>query len=210
MGAMNYGTTKAIDGTTEYGTVTGTGVAQSDPYDRRTTYGFDAFAEISLLTVAAKTAAEGAGGDFDETTDEITITAHGYQDGVVVRLTTTGTIPTGLAAATDYWVGVVDANTIKLYSSLANLIAGTAVDFTDKGGAGDTTLTQQTDDVDVYVDVAPTSDGPWCPYGGMSAEAFASGVWHKHFETSAPWVRCRVEINKGNATTIEAWLTSMG
>lgn len=60
--------------------------------------------------------------------------------GMKVRATTTGALPTGLALATDYFVIRVDATTIKLASSLANAIAGTAIDITAIG-SGTHTLT---------------------------------------------------------------------
>jgi hypothetical protein len=72
----------------------------------------------------------------------ITITAHPYALGTKVALTTAGSLPTGLSA-TNYYVIPVDVNTIKLASSLANAVAGTAVDITTEGG-GTHTLTAAT------------------------------------------------------------------
>ena len=81
---------------------------------------------------------------FDSTADTISITAHGFSTGAVFQLTTDGTLPTGLALATDYYAIVVDANTLKLASSFNNALAGTAVDFTDDGTAAQTaTLTPE-------------------------------------------------------------------
>ncbi len=67
------------------------------------------------------------------TANTVTITAHGLGSGVKGQLTTTGGLPTGLSTSTDYFVIVVDANTIKLATSLANAVAGTAVDLTGEG-----------------------------------------------------------------------------
>lgn len=67
------------------------------------------------------------------TTDICTATAHGFKTGDRVRLTTTTTLPAGLAAATTYYVIYVSANTFKLASTDANATAGTAVDVTDTG-----------------------------------------------------------------------------
>lgn len=53
-----------------------------------------------------------------------------------VNVTTTGTLPAGLAAATDYYVIIYqrkDKPRIKLASSLANALAGTAIDLTTAG-----------------------------------------------------------------------------
>lgn len=74
------------------------------------------------------------------TTDRITITAHALITGTKVAATTTGVLPGGLSA-TNYWVIKVDADTLKLASSLANASAGTAVDITSAAGGGTHTLT---------------------------------------------------------------------
>lgn len=56
-----------------------------------------------------------------------TLTSHGLATGDGVYLTTTGALPTGLTANTRYWVIKVDANTFRLATSLANALAGTAI-----------------------------------------------------------------------------------
>lgn len=53
--------------------------------------------------------------------------------GTRVRLTTTTTLPGGLATATDYYVIRVSDTTFKLATSFANAIAGTAINITDAG-----------------------------------------------------------------------------
>lgn len=53
--------------------------------------------------------------------------------GTRVRLTTSGTLPGGLATATDYYVIKVSDTTFKLATSYANAIAGTAIDITSAG-----------------------------------------------------------------------------
>jgi len=53
--------------------------------------------------------------------------------GTRVRLTTTTTLPAGLALATDYYVIKVDDSTFKLATSYANAIAGTPINITDAG-----------------------------------------------------------------------------
>ena len=53
--------------------------------------------------------------------------------GTRVRLTTTTTLPAGLALATDYYVIRLSDTTFSLGSSYANAIAGTAVNITDTG-----------------------------------------------------------------------------
>lgn len=53
--------------------------------------------------------------------------------GTRVRLTTTTTLPAGLATATDYYVIRISDTTFKLATSYANAIAGTAIDITSTG-----------------------------------------------------------------------------
>lgn len=53
--------------------------------------------------------------------------------GTRVRLTTSGTLPAGLATATDYFFIRMDDNTFELASSYANAIAGTQINITDAG-----------------------------------------------------------------------------
>lgn len=50
-----------------------------------------------------------------------------------VRLTTTTTLPAGLATATDYYVIKISDTTCKFATSYANAVAGTAIDITDAG-----------------------------------------------------------------------------
>ena len=53
--------------------------------------------------------------------------------GQLVFLTSAGTLPAGLFAATPYYVIPLSGSTGKLASSLANAVAGTPVTFTDNG-----------------------------------------------------------------------------
>lgn len=101
-----------------------------------------AFTGIKLLAAQPKPVTIVAD-DVDGVTsgaDTLTVTGHALKTGDgPVRFTTSGTLPGGLALATDYWVGVVDANTIKLFATRAALLSGgtvalaTAVDITSAG-----------------------------------------------------------------------------
>lgn len=80
-------------------------------------------------------------GDVDVADDEITLTAHSYYTGLVGQLTTTGALPAGLALTTDYYIIVIDEDTVSLASSLEDAIAGIAVDITAAAGTGTHTFT---------------------------------------------------------------------
>ncbi len=65
----------------------------------------------------------------DDTANTLTKASHGMADDTVVRLTTTDTLPTGFALATDYYVVSSTTNTFKL----AAAESGTAISFTGTG-----------------------------------------------------------------------------
>lgn len=67
------------------------------------------------------------------TTDRVTITTHGQQTGSKGQMTTSSALPTGLSTSTDYFIIKIDANTVQFASSLANAVAGTAIDLTNAG-----------------------------------------------------------------------------
>jgi len=56
----------------------------------------------------------------------VTKTAHGFTGGERLRLSTTGTLPTGLDNTTDYFVFYVDVNTFRL-QTMSNVLAKTFV-----------------------------------------------------------------------------------
>ena len=86
----------------------------------------------------------------DQPTGKLTATGHAYKQGDgPFLLTTTGALPAGLDTVTSYYVGVVDANTVQLYTSLeAAMSGGTPVTLTSAGSgtnsiAASTTSTQR-------------------------------------------------------------------
>lgn len=126
-----------------------------------------------------------------------------FKSGTKVRFTTTTTLPTGLALATDYWLVRVSATTARVAASYADYIAGTVIAFTD-AGTGTHTLTCQTRAIDgvgcqaaFVVQTQPTAGGPnltasnydnsagttgrafqGTPNMGATADAYAARVLH--------------------------------
>lgn len=82
----------------------------------------------------------------DVNTDELVVTGHGLGSGAKVRLSTSGTYPTGsggdLDGDTDYYVIRIDDNTIRLASSFSDAVATipTQVPITDATGSGAITI----------------------------------------------------------------------
>lgn len=104
------------------------------------TEGLETLSVHAIYTVAASTALTfDSATEVDITTEQLIIPTHGWATGRKLVLSTAGVLPTGLAAGT-YYAIAVDANTIKLASSLVNAQAGTAVNITAIG-TGTHTLT---------------------------------------------------------------------
>lgn len=80
-------------------------------------------------------------GDVSVANDTVTETAHGFSTADEVTLSTTGTLPAGLATSTTYYIIVVDADTFKFASTVDNANAGTAVNITGAAGGGTHTVT---------------------------------------------------------------------
>lgn len=57
----------------------------------------------------------------------VTKTAHGLVTGDCISFVTTGALPTGLVADTDYWVIRIDNDTFNLATTYSNAIAGTKI-----------------------------------------------------------------------------------
>lgn len=95
-------------------------------------YKEDGTASPTSMTVATTAGVQTA---VDVTANTIAFVSHGLTTGRDIALSiNSGSLPAGTSATT-YYAIVVDANTIKLASSLANAEAGTAVDITDYGTA---------------------------------------------------------------------------
>lgn len=69
----------------------------------------------------------------------IAIATHGFATADPIVFATTGTLPTNITAGTEYYAIRVDANNIKVASSVANAYAGTAIAYV-AAGAGSSTV----------------------------------------------------------------------
>lgn len=97
-------------------------------------------------------------------TSVFNIPDHGLGEGLTVRLTSTGTLPTGLSTGTDYYIIVVDEDYVSFASSLANAQAGVAINVTNEGtSAGVNTVDVTALVGDLLLVGALQEDGPWFP-----------------------------------------------
>lgn len=136
-------------------------------------------------------------GDVNITTDEITMTSHGFITGLVGQLTTTGALPTGLSAATNYYVIKVSDNIVKLASSYNNAIAGTAVDITAAAGTGTHTFTPTALSATVKLQSTVNGDD-WIDISGKSTAVSATGsAIHTLSDFAEPMIRTVVTQTSG-------------
>ena len=88
-------------------------------------------------------------------TSEITLNDHGFFDGLKVRFTSSGGLPTGLSAGVDYFVIPTGANTFKLATTEVKALSATADVTLSSQGTGTHTILPQlnaaTDDSVLWV-----------------------------------------------------------
>ncbi len=95
---------------------------------------------MAVNVVANSTAITFVDGDVGVLANTVTKAAHGWATGRKVAATTNGGLPTGITA-TNYYMIVVDANTLQFAASAALALVGTAIDITAAAGGGTHTLT---------------------------------------------------------------------
>ena len=91
-----------------------------------------------VLVTAGSTTFDFVDGDVNTGTDRITENTHGMVEGDVIRLTTTGTLPTGLELQTTYFVRNPNVNDFQL----SETPDGSIVDITAAAGGGTHTATR--------------------------------------------------------------------
>jgi hypothetical protein len=122
-----------------------------------------------------------------QVSETLTMTGHGQVTGSKGQCTNSGgALPTGISALTDYFIIVVDANTVKLASSLALAVAGTAIDisgdgtgvqtFTPTTSAGNVIKARFSHDDTYYTDIT-TTNFPTCPIATVTVATTTGGVY---------------------------------
>lgn len=155
---------------------------------------------------AATPLANGTASEVNVDTDSLTIPAHGLTEGLKGQLTTTGTLPTGLSLATDYFVIVADANTIKLATTLANAQAGTAVDITSQGASGSVNTFTATALAGGGIKLQQTDADPakydlWTDVAAATAITADATIYLEKDRPTARWVRVGLTLTAGHIST---------
>jgi hypothetical protein len=122
-----------------------------------------------------------------------TASNHNYPTGLLVRLTTTGTLPAGYSLATDYYVVWVSANTLRLATSKDGAFANTYVTITDDG-SGTHTITPTDLTVKECILYAPPYTDYLIEWGDLyvrihdvTAGTYEEG-YHPYTESDLPYV----------------------
>lgn len=171
-------------------------------YDFKSAF-IHAYCDVDTPAAALSAAASWA------VTDIITLTAHGYTDGLKGQVTSSGTKPTGISLATDYFIRVLSVDTVSLYDTYAHAIdtANTTglVDITNIGSgnhtftptsiAGGTISLQGSSNCSTWVDITSSSS---------NVTADASFYWNID-DTFYPCVRIKYVNTAGTFTPTAYW-----
>lgn len=131
-------------------------------------------------------------------TDVITATGHTLVDGDKVRVSSTGTLPGGLSASTDYFVRDTSGSTFKLAASSG----GAAIDITSTGSGTHSMGTTVTDQVGNRIYAGNAAENPTEPY---IVYRRISAVRFPHLGGSSGLVRALVQFDicDDNPETVE-------
>lgn len=130
-----------------------------------------------------------ASADINITDNTLTKAGAVLWTGAKGQFTTSGVLPTGISAATNYWIILSDLNTgtYKVATSLNNALAGTAVDITN-AGSGNQTFTptsisggalafQRTNVIDSATGAISTTAADWQDIETETAVTADATVW---------------------------------
>lgn len=110
--------------------------------DGSTTFNVPDTRARALVGSGAGTLAEVTGAVNVNTTNDtfdVALNDDTWITGMKVQISTSGSMPAPLVVATDYWVIRASTTTIKFATTLANALAGTAIDITTQGTGNHTT-----------------------------------------------------------------------
>lgn len=178
---------------------------------------------VSTLSVQAvsdvNTASGGAFASTDVSTsnDTIAIATPTFVAGEKGQFTTSGTLPTGISASTDYFVIVVSTGVYAFATSLANAQAGTKVNIT-AAGAGNSTFTptsiaggtlsfQFTNISNSQGNTASTTATDWFDYQTATSIAADGTTTFRLIGPAYRWFRIKTDLTAGSLSNTYYVLT---
>lgn len=132
---------------------------------------------------------------WNASTDIVTLTAHGFQTCLKGRFASSGTLPAGISAATDYFLIRVSADTFKIAVSRQDARAGIAVDFTG-AGIGSHTFTPTSADVRIKLQSSVSKTDKWRDIPGASFTSIAPTSFNIQ-GAAFPYIRAIIEVTAG-------------
>ncbi len=177
--------------TTAYGAPINVSAAQSISFQ----------SSVTVNTPAAKTFASTA---VNTSTNRITIATHGYVTGTLGQISNPGTLPTGITAVTDYYVILVDANTIKIATTLAHALAGTAVVLSAQGSGTNTFTPTALSGGSVSIQKSKDLSAPtiWSTDGSATNITQTGVIWFENLQPSSVWVRAAYTLTAGQYVAV--------
>ena len=118
--------------------------------------------------------------------DTVTVVDHPFKTGDGPVRLTGATLPTGLAAATDYWIVVATSSTVKFATSYASALAGTVVNLT-ANGSGSMAIVHPSFDAQRQAIVKAT-DHLEQEYGGRFLGVKGSETQGLHWPADGAWL----------------------
>jgi hypothetical protein len=107
-------------------------------------------------------------------------------------------LPTGISAATDYFVVPVTNATYKVATSLANALAGTCVDYTDTGTGNQTATPVALAGASIYLQGSNDNEQNWATVPNTTTTITADGSFVVQVDYSRfAAYRPKVELTAG-------------
>lgn len=182
---------RLVEKTVEIDSITGTTASATIDLDGAESIAVQCVVDVNTPAAKVFTAAA---------SDICTAASHGFPTGLKGQASTTTTLPAGLAAVTDYYVIAVSASTFTLASSLANALAGTAIDITD-AGTGTHTFTP-TALAGATVKLEKSNDGSsWSDVAAATAITADGTVWLEKDRPGFRYARVSYTLTAGSMST---------
>lgn len=164
--------------------------------DLKQAKGFWLTHEVSVTTPAAQTFT------VDVATNTLAIPSHGMLTGLKVQVSAATTLAAPLAAATDYFVIYVDANTIKLATTLSDAQAGTAIVITT-AGTGTQTITPTALAGASFKLQASVDNVTYFDLGISNSVTVSANFLYEKVDPMYNWLRCVYTLTAGQISVIQ-------
>lgn len=139
-------------------------------------------------------------------TDLMTLAAHDFTTGLKVQVSNSGgALPTGLSAATDYFVVVISSSTFKLATSYANATATvpTVIDLTTAGTGTQTVTPAALAGATYKIQVASIEQQNWVDLAAAASITASTTVLVEKLDPMYDVVRLVYVMTAGRMTIVE-------